>query len=265
MTELFEKVAPLGPGLRNSEDGIDEQPIVLGGHAEIFVLVRQKVLDPFSMCIRDRMARKHGGPSVVRDKRVRSLPPSPIYCPHDLSKGKKAAYPAGGLNSFSSAGPTRAGRIRQDRVCEVQQRCARVISVEVEVANFREQFERCDLLDQLVHRGAQQMLQQAIELEAPASDQPDCIDVRHDPLKPLPRQWYRQLALALFAWSLPMLLVVIVSSRGAERGGAGWCSKNHDAVWRSCGSNSTSHNGKSVRAKGGPDPRVGLTFANDDR
>jgi putative transposase len=37
--------------------------------------------------------------------------------------------------------------------------------VDVEVANFREQFEERDLLDQLARRGAQQMLQQAIEAE----------------------------------------------------------------------------------------------------
>jgi putative transposase len=37
--------------------------------------------------------------------------------------------------------------------------------VDLEVANFREQFEGRDLLDQLVRRGAQQMLQQAIEAE----------------------------------------------------------------------------------------------------
>jgi putative transposase len=40
-----------------------------------------------------------------------------------------------------------------------------VSQVDLEVANFREQFERRDLLDQLAHRGAQQMLQQAIEAE----------------------------------------------------------------------------------------------------
>ena len=37
--------------------------------------------------------------------------------------------------------------------------------VDLEVANFREQFEGRDPLDQLVRRGAQQMLQQAIEAE----------------------------------------------------------------------------------------------------
>jgi transposase-like protein len=37
--------------------------------------------------------------------------------------------------------------------------------VDLEVANFREQFEGRDLLDQLVRQGAQQMLQQAIEAE----------------------------------------------------------------------------------------------------
>jgi len=37
--------------------------------------------------------------------------------------------------------------------------------VDEEVANFREQFEGRDLLDQLVRRGAQRMLQQAIEAE----------------------------------------------------------------------------------------------------
>jgi transposase-like protein len=37
--------------------------------------------------------------------------------------------------------------------------------VDVEVANFREQFEGRELLDQLARRGAQQMLQQAIEVE----------------------------------------------------------------------------------------------------
>jgi putative transposase len=40
-----------------------------------------------------------------------------------------------------------------------------VSQVDVEVANFREQFEERDLLDQLARRGAQQMLQQAIEAE----------------------------------------------------------------------------------------------------
>jgi transposase-like protein len=40
-----------------------------------------------------------------------------------------------------------------------------VSSVDVEVANFREQFEGRALLDQLVRRGAQRMLQQAIEAE----------------------------------------------------------------------------------------------------
>src|SRR5207253_1956221 len=37
--------------------------------------------------------------------------------------------------------------------------------VDVEVANFREHFEGRSLLDQVVRRGAQQMLQQAIEAE----------------------------------------------------------------------------------------------------
>jgi transposase-like protein len=37
--------------------------------------------------------------------------------------------------------------------------------VDAEVANFREQFDGRDLLDQLVRRGAQQLLQQAIETE----------------------------------------------------------------------------------------------------
>jgi putative transposase len=40
-----------------------------------------------------------------------------------------------------------------------------VSQVDLEVANFREQFEGRGLLDQLVRRGAQQMLQQAIEAE----------------------------------------------------------------------------------------------------
>jgi putative transposase len=40
-----------------------------------------------------------------------------------------------------------------------------VCLVDQEVANFREQFEERDLLDQVVRRGAQQMLQQAIEAE----------------------------------------------------------------------------------------------------
>src|SRR5580700_7668690 len=40
-----------------------------------------------------------------------------------------------------------------------------VSQVDLEVANFREQFEGRDLLDQLVRRGAQHMLQQAIEAE----------------------------------------------------------------------------------------------------
>ncbi len=38
-------------------------------------------------------------------------------------------------------------------------------SVDVEVANFREHFEGRSLLDQVVRRGAQQMLQQAIDAE----------------------------------------------------------------------------------------------------
>src|ERR1700690_925073 len=37
--------------------------------------------------------------------------------------------------------------------------------VDLEVANFREHFEGRSLLDQVVRRGAQQMLQQAIEAE----------------------------------------------------------------------------------------------------
>jgi hypothetical protein len=32
-----------------------------------------------------------------------------------LAEREKAAYPAGGVGFFSSAGPTRAGRIRHDR------------------------------------------------------------------------------------------------------------------------------------------------------
>jgi len=40
-----------------------------------------------------------------------------------------------------------------------------VDQIDLEVANFREQFEERDLLDQLARRGAQQMLQQAIEAE----------------------------------------------------------------------------------------------------
>jgi putative transposase len=40
-----------------------------------------------------------------------------------------------------------------------------VSQVDLEVANFREQFEGRELLDQLVRRGAQHMLQQAIEAE----------------------------------------------------------------------------------------------------
>ena len=37
--------------------------------------------------------------------------------------------------------------------------------VDLEVSNFREHLERRGLLDQVVRRGAQQMLQQAIEAE----------------------------------------------------------------------------------------------------
>jgi len=40
-----------------------------------------------------------------------------------------------------------------------------VSQVDLEVADFQEQFEGRDLLDQLVRSGAQQMLQQAIEAE----------------------------------------------------------------------------------------------------
>jgi putative transposase len=40
-----------------------------------------------------------------------------------------------------------------------------VSEVDLEVANFLEQFEGRDLLDQVVRRGAQQMLPQAIEAE----------------------------------------------------------------------------------------------------
>src|SRR5262249_28893286 len=42
-----------------------------------------------------------------------------------LAERKKVAYPAGDLETFSSAGPTRAGRIRHERDYDIRQRKTR--------------------------------------------------------------------------------------------------------------------------------------------
>src|SRR6516165_9268335 len=83
--ETFRKITPLGTGFGNPENAINEQAIVFGCHPRIALLAGQKVLDTFPMFIRDSVARQHGGPSLVRENRVRSLPQLPNYCPHGLA------------------------------------------------------------------------------------------------------------------------------------------------------------------------------------
>src|SRR6516225_7890876 len=80
--ETFRKITPLGTGFGNPEYAINEQAIIFGCHPRIALLAGQKVLDTFPMFIRDSVARQHGGPSLVRENRVRSLPQLPNYCPH---------------------------------------------------------------------------------------------------------------------------------------------------------------------------------------
>src|SRR6516165_3727105 len=84
--ETFRKITPLGTGFGNPENAINEQAIVFGCHPRIALLAGQKVLDTFPMFIRDSVARQHGGLSLVRENRVRSLPQLPNYCPHGLVK-----------------------------------------------------------------------------------------------------------------------------------------------------------------------------------
>ncbi len=69
IAKTFGQIAPWGAGFRNPENGINEEPII-GGNARVAFFSRQKILDAFKVFIRDRMATKHGKPSLAREKRA---------------------------------------------------------------------------------------------------------------------------------------------------------------------------------------------------
>src|SRR6516165_1930688 len=110
--ETFRKITPLGTGFGNPENAINEQAIVFGCHPRIALLAGQKVLDTFPMFIRDSVARQHGGPSLVRENRVRSLPQLPNYCPHGLAVPPPRGRTPGSVRPRQRRGASssRAGR-----------------------------------------------------------------------------------------------------------------------------------------------------------
>jgi hypothetical protein len=71
LAETFRKIAPRNSGLGNPQNSINEEPIVLGRHPRIAFLAGQETLDALPMFIRNSMATKHGGPSLV----VKTGPP----------------------------------------------------------------------------------------------------------------------------------------------------------------------------------------------
>src|SRR5262249_6580366 len=85
IAEPLGKITPRGAGLRDPKDRVHEQSIVRRSHARIAFLAGQKILDAFPLVVGDRVATKHGGPSLARGKWTRSLPTSPGYCPHSLA------------------------------------------------------------------------------------------------------------------------------------------------------------------------------------
>lgn len=59
--KTFRQIAPLDAGFQHEEDGINEEPIVLGGCTAVACLAGQQVLDPFVLLIAERMAgTRHG-------------------------------------------------------------------------------------------------------------------------------------------------------------------------------------------------------------
>lgn len=65
VAEALGQVAPGGPCLRDPEDSIDEEAIILGDLPMLAGLPGQEVFDPRPVVIRDRMAMVHDGPSVA--------------------------------------------------------------------------------------------------------------------------------------------------------------------------------------------------------
>jgi hypothetical protein len=56
LAEAFRDVTPGSAGLADPEHGIDEETIVLGGHARVAGPAGEEVLDPFPVFIRYRVA-----------------------------------------------------------------------------------------------------------------------------------------------------------------------------------------------------------------
>src|SRR5262245_26814624 len=83
--EAFGQIAPASTAFPNANHPVNKKSVVRCSHAGIALLARQKILDPFPMFIRNRVATKHGVPSLARENGTRSLPTSPSYCPHGLA------------------------------------------------------------------------------------------------------------------------------------------------------------------------------------
>jgi hypothetical protein len=54
--EPIGQVAPGGAGLGDPEDGVDEEPVILGGHAGVGRLAGEEVFDAFPTVVRDLVA-----------------------------------------------------------------------------------------------------------------------------------------------------------------------------------------------------------------
>ena len=61
--EPLGQVAPRGPGLADPEDGVDEEAVVLGGHAGVAGLAGERVFDASPVLVLDLVAahREHSG------------------------------------------------------------------------------------------------------------------------------------------------------------------------------------------------------------
>src|SRR5262245_28538268 len=86
IAEPLGKITPRRTGLPDPKDCVHEQSIVGCRDPGITFLASQEIPDALPMFIRYSMATKHSGPSLAREKRTRSLPTSPKYCPHGLGR-----------------------------------------------------------------------------------------------------------------------------------------------------------------------------------
>ena len=81
------QVPPGGAGLGDPQDGVDEEAIILGGHAGLSRLTRQEVCDALPVLVFDLVATQ-GRSLHARPRVANSLPlllKGPRICPHGLA------------------------------------------------------------------------------------------------------------------------------------------------------------------------------------